>query len=96
MTSFQLSDLTPLFLVLVTDCFTREIVGWTLDRRCRASEWTSALRPAVEQRGLTNKEVCARLTLRSDNGASSTTCTTTTPSESIPPSATEQMPLTAH
>ena len=27
MTSFRLSDLTPLFLVLVTDCFTREIAG---------------------------------------------------------------------
>ena len=41
MTSFQLADLTPLFLVVVTDCFTREIVGWTLDRRCRAAEWVS-------------------------------------------------------
>jgi putative transposase len=69
MTSFQLSDMTPLFLVLVTDCFTREIVGWTLDRRCRASEWISAVRVGLEQRGLTNKEVCRGLTLRSDNGS---------------------------
>jgi putative transposase len=69
MTNFQLSDLTPLFLVLVTDCFTREIVGWTLDRRCRASEWISAVRMALEQRGLTSKEACGRLTLRSDNGS---------------------------
>jgi putative transposase len=68
MTSFQLSDLTPLFLVMVIDCFTREIVGWTLDRRCRASEWTSAIRMALEERGLTTKEACERLTLRSDNG----------------------------
>ena len=69
MTSFHLSDLTPLFLVMVIDCFTREIVGWTLDRRCRASEWTSALRLALEKRGLTSKEMCGRLTLRSDNGS---------------------------
>ena len=69
MTSFQLSDLTPLFLVMVIDCFTREIVGWTLDRRCRASEWVSALRLALEKRGLTSKEACGRLTLRSDNGS---------------------------
>lgn len=71
MTSFQLSDLTPLFLVVVIDCCTREIVGWTLDRRCRASEWIAALRMALESRGLTSKESCkkAGLVLRSDNGA---------------------------
>ena len=69
MTSFQLSDLTPLFLVTVIDCCTREIVGWTLDRRCRASEWLNAVRIAQEERGLTTKEACAELTLRSDNGA---------------------------
>jgi len=69
MTSFQLSNLTPLFLVTVIDCCTREIVGWNLGRRCRASEWTAALRMALEGRGLTTKASCARLTLRSDNGA---------------------------
>jgi len=69
MTSFQLADLSPLFLVLVTDCCTRQIVGWTLDRRCRASEWVAALRLALESRGLVTKEVCRGLTLRSDNGA---------------------------
>ena len=69
MTSFQLSDLTPLYLVLLTDCHTREIVGWTLDRRCRASEWVSALRRGLERKGLITKEACARLTVRSDNGA---------------------------
>lgn len=37
MTSFQLSNLTPLFLVSIIDCRTREIVGWNLHRRCRAS-----------------------------------------------------------
>jgi len=69
MTSFQLSNLTPLFLMMVIDCRTREIVGWNLDRRCRASEWTSAVRMALEARGLTTKARCAGLTLRSDNGA---------------------------
>lgn len=68
MTSFQLSNLTPLFLVIVVDCFTREIVGWTLDRRCRAAEWVSAVRMALENRGLTEDER-RNLTLRSDNGA---------------------------
>ena len=71
MTSFPLSDLTPLFLVTVIDCCTREIVGWTLDRRCRAGEWTAAVRRALESRGLTDKDSCKRagLVLRSDNGS---------------------------
>jgi putative transposase len=71
MTSFPLSDLTPLFLVTVVDCCTREIVGWTLERRCRACEWTSAVRMALESRGLTDKAACKELSLvlRSDNGS---------------------------
>jgi putative transposase len=69
MTSLQLVDLTPLFLVMVTDCFTREIVGWTLDRRCRALEWISAVRQALERRGWKQKGDLAGLVLRSDNGA---------------------------
>jgi len=69
MTSFQLSDLTPVFLVIVIDCCTRQIAGWTLGRRCRASDWTSAVRMALESRGLTTKTACAGLTVRSDNGA---------------------------
>jgi len=69
MTSFQLSDLTPLFLVLVVDCFTREIVGWTLDRRCRASEWVAAVRMGLESKGDSGKAAGQELTLRSDNGA---------------------------
>lgn len=69
MTSFHLSDLTPVYLVGVIDCFTRQVVGWTLERRCRASEWVSALRTAIESRGLATREACALLTLRSDNGS---------------------------
>lgn len=69
MTSFQLSNLSHVFLVLVIDCCTRKIVGWSLHRRCRASEWVSAVRMALEAAGLTSKEVCRLLTLRSDNGS---------------------------
>ncbi len=69
MTSLQLADLTPLFLVVVTDCFTREVVGWTLDRRCRASEWTSAVRMGLESRGGQTRGHLPGLILRSDNGA---------------------------
>ena len=68
MTSFQLSDFTPLFLVVIIDCFTREIVGYTLDRRCRAREWVAAVRTALEQRSIT-PEQAQELTLRSDNGS---------------------------
>ena len=69
MTGLALSDLTPLYLVIVTDCYTRKIVGWTLDRRCRAGEWVSALRMALESEGLTSKKDCRQLTVRSDNGS---------------------------
>ena len=69
MTSFQLSDMTPLYLVMVMDCCTRQIVGWTLHRRCRTSEWVSALRMGLESHELTTKAACENLTLRSDNGA---------------------------
>ena len=69
MTSFALSDFTPLYLIMVTDCCTRKIVGWTLDRRCRSGEWIGALRMALESEGLMTKEYCRGLTLRSDNGS---------------------------
>jgi len=69
MTSFALSNLTALYLVMVTDCYTRKIVGWTLDRRCRAGEWVGALRMALESEDLTTKAACKKLTLRSDNGS---------------------------
>ena len=69
MTSFMLSDFTPLYLVMLTDCYTRKIVGWTLDRRCRASEWVGALRMALESEALTTRQACRKLLLRSDNGS---------------------------
>jgi len=69
MTSFQLSDLTPLFLEVVIDCCTRKIVGWSLDRRCRAKEWIAAVRTALDAQGLHDRADRERLVLRSDNGA---------------------------
>ena len=69
MTSFLLPNLTTLYLIVVIDCFSRKIVGWSLDHRCRAKEWISALRLALETQQLTTKELCRDLVLRSDNGA---------------------------
>jgi transposase InsO family protein len=69
MTSFSLSDFTPLYLIMVTDCYSRKIVGWMLDRCCRTGEWVGVLRMALESEGLTSKELCKELTLRSDNGS---------------------------
>jgi putative transposase len=71
MTSFALSDLTPVFLVTVVDCCTRELVGWTLERRCPAGEWTAAIRMALEARHLMEPATCRNvgLVLRSDNGS---------------------------
>ena len=69
MTSFQLSDLTPLFLEVVIDCCSRKIVGWSLDRRCRAKEWIAAVRSAIEGQGLLSWEARRNIVLRSDNGS---------------------------
>ena len=70
MTSLSLTNMQMLFLVVVIDCYTRQIVGWTLDRRARASEWVAAVRMALDDTGLSdNKDLCAALTLRSDNEA---------------------------
>jgi len=69
MTSFQLSDPTPLFLEVIIDCCTRKVVGWSLDRRCRAKEWIAAVQTALEIQGLDDRADREQLVLRSDNGA---------------------------
>ena len=69
MTSFQLSGMRTVFLVVVIDCYSREIMGWTLSLRCRAKEWTAAVRMALETAGIDSKDKAKGLTLRSDNGA---------------------------
>ena len=67
-TNVYLSDMRRLYLVVVVDCRTREIVGHCLDERCRSDEWIAALRTALESRGLGEGRL-QDLTLRSDNGA---------------------------
>jgi putative transposase len=69
MTSFALSDLSTVYLVMVMDCYSRKIVGWTLDKRCRAGEWIGSLRMALDSEGLTSKQLCRNLVVRSDNGS---------------------------
>ena len=69
MTSFQLTNLRTLFLVVVIDCCTRQIMGWTLSPRCRAKEWTAAVRQALDTAGIESKDKALGLVLRSDNGA---------------------------
>jgi transposase InsO family protein len=71
MTSFMLTTGIPLFLVLVMDIFTRRIVGWHLNHRCRAKEWLNALNQALCVEfpdGPRNAE----LTIRMDNGCQPT------------------------
>lgn len=71
MTSFMLANGTKLFLIIVLDIFTRRIVGWRLNRRCRAREWLDALEQAVMAEfpgGVRD----AGLTLRMDNGCQPT------------------------
>jgi putative transposase len=68
MTSFQLSSMTTLFLIVVIDCYSRQIVGWNLSRRCSASEWVSALRMGFENNNLWGRKDHS-LVLRSDNGS---------------------------
>jgi len=69
MTSFTLEGMRTLYLVVVIDCCSRKIMGWTLSNRCRAKEWIAALRMALETAGIDSKEKGRGLTLRSDNGA---------------------------
>ena len=44
MTSFAPSGMTPLFLVTVVGCCTRKLGGWMLERHCRTTKWTAAVR----------------------------------------------------
>ena len=69
MTSFQRSDLRPVYLVSIIDCYTRPLVGWPANDRCKASDRSSAFCPVLESRGLRTKESCSDLVLRSENGA---------------------------
>jgi len=71
MTSFMLTNGVKLFLVLVMDVFTRRIVGWHVNRRCRAREWLNALNEALSIE-FPNGPRGKGLTLRMDNGCQPT------------------------
>jgi len=71
MTSFMLTNAERLFLIIVMDIFTRRIVGWYLNRRCRAKEWLIALNNAVSVE-FPNGTRGENLTLRMDNGCQPT------------------------
>lgn len=71
MTSWVLSTMQKVFLIIVMDIFTRRIVGWHLSTRCRSREWIQALEEAVHKEfpdGVRSKN----LILRSDNGSQPT------------------------
>lgn len=71
MTSFLLSSGKKVFLILVEDVFTRRIVGWHANQRCRAREWLHALDMALAAEfpdGVRGHD----LTLRMDNGCQPT------------------------
>ena len=71
MTSFMLTNGVKLFLVLVMDVFTRRIVGWHVNRRCRTREWLNALNEALSIE-FPNGPRGKGLTLRMDNGCQPT------------------------
>lgn len=69
MTSFRLANGATLYLVVVIDCCSRKIVGWTLSRRARADEWAAAVRMGMEAEEISSSEQISQLVIRSDNGA---------------------------
>ncbi len=68
MTSVWVAEHGWCYLNAAIDCCTREIVGWALDIRCRASEAIAVVDAAVTDRYIGQGE----LTLGSDNGTAFT------------------------
>jgi transposase InsO family protein len=71
MTQFILTNGTKVFLIVVMDVFTRRIIGWHANLRCRAIEWLRALDQAFQAEfpeGVRGMD----LTLRMDNGCQPT------------------------
>jgi putative transposase len=65
------------YLNAIIDCCTREIVGWSLDLRCRAQEAIAVLETAIARSGFVPDELqvgeqAERLTLGTDNGSAFT------------------------
>jgi putative transposase len=68
MTSVWVAEHGWCYLMAAIDCCTREIVGWHLELRCRATESIAFVERAVAQRGVTP----GTLTLGTDNGSAFT------------------------
>ena len=68
MTSIWVAEHGWTYLNAIIDCCTREIVGWSLDLRCRADEAMAVVDQAVNTYGIQPGE----LTVGSDNGSAFT------------------------
>ena len=68
MTSVWVAEHGWCYLNAIVDCCTREIVGWSLELRCRADEAIQVVEQAVAAYGIQEGE----LTLGSDNGSAFT------------------------
>ena len=68
MTSVWVAEHGWTYLNAIIDCCTREIVGWSLELRCRAQEATALVEQAMLARGIEP----GQLTLGTDNGSAFT------------------------
>ncbi len=68
MTSIWVAEHGWVYLNAIIDCCTREIVGWGLETRCRASEAIAVIETAVAEQGIPP----GTLTLGTDNGSAFT------------------------
>jgi putative transposase len=68
MTSVWVAEHGWTYLMAIIDCCTREIVGWSLELRCRADEAIAVVERAAAMHGIQPGE----LTLGSDNGSAFT------------------------
>jgi putative transposase len=77
MTSIWVAEHGWCYLNAIIDCCTRELVGWSLDVRCRASEAIAVFEAAIARSGFVPDELevgdqAERLTLGTDNGTAFT------------------------
>jgi putative transposase len=77
MTSIWVAEHGWCYLNAIIDCCTRELVGWSLDVRCRASEAIAVFEAAIAASGFVPDELevgdeAERLTLGTDNGTAFT------------------------
>jgi putative transposase len=68
MTSVWVAEHGWVYLNAIIDCCTREIVGWSLELRCRAAEATAVIKRAVDEQAI----LPGTLTLGTDNGSAFT------------------------